>query len=54
MKMVLIHGINLLKAYWLCDAPTGLQFKTFTFCHTVLCVLYLSQNKYQVLPGWFL
>jgi len=35
-------GINF---YWLCDAPTGLTFKNFTFCHTLFVFrIYLRTN----------
>jgi len=38
-----IRLFNLLKAYWLCDAPTGLTYKNFTFCHTVfVCFVFTS------------
>jgi hypothetical protein len=34
-----------LKAYLLCDAITGLTFKNFTFCHTILlCFVFISQQ----------
>jgi len=37
-----VPTVNLLK---LCDAPTGLRFKNFTFCHTVyVCFVFISEQ----------
>jgi hypothetical protein len=37
---------ELLKSKWLCDAPTSLTIRNFTFCHTAFTCLCLSENKH--------
>jgi hypothetical protein len=39
------------KAYWLCDAPTGLTFMNFAPCHTVFVwFVLISEQKVRFAP----
>ena len=45
--MIHFHTLNLFKAYWLCDAATGLTFNNCTLCPQriyVFCI-YLRTNS---------